>query len=607
MMGVLILTVLFSAILNTVGYMVAKPVYEIIAATGFFDADRYFVMSEYCEDMTGRAKNGEYHDFFMRDDKIENLADILSLGAKSNPCIVGNRGVGKTALVEGLAYRIVNGNAPEKLKNKKIFKINIAKLIVGKSGVGGSPLTRLRAILNKAELDKNIILFIDNIYQISKMPGASQLIKTYLDKGNIKIIVSATDEEYSNMLKNDSLAQDYTCVFIEEPSKFDTFRILRYLKSDIEKNQSVKIFDEVLMDIINLTGRYMKNKCYPNKAVDIMNLALVNAQKDSEGSMCILEHENIVDAISEVTNMPIGDLSADEAEALETMSDRVKKLIVGQDKAVDSVCSSVKRSRLGMCDENKPRASFLFVGRSGVGKSELSRVIGEEIGSFISVDMLGFGYKDAIKKLIGSIEGKSELIEKITKDPYSVVVFDNVDLANDDALAVIYEILDRGFMTDFSGKKVDFTNAVIILEADSNGEDINSEKTKDNLDDFLKRNFEGSLWKNIIKKLTDVIAFNDLSEENYSFIVKTKISKLESRMQGLEINIKISDDVVSHICKICCDEKNSSGAGIIDKIIRENIELPLSDLMTKRKLRSGEQVFCALKDGRIKFKMEKDL
>ncbi|MDO4199707.1 MAG: AAA family ATPase, partial [Clostridia bacterium] len=577
------------------------------AASGFFDVDRYFVMSEYCENMTEKAKNGEYHDFFMRDDKIETLTDILSLGAKSNPCIVGNRGVGKTALVEGLAYRIANGHAPEKIKNKKLYKINIAKLIVGKSGVGSSPLTRLRAILNKAELDKNIILFIDNIYQISKIPGASELIKTYLDKGNIKIIVSATGEEYSDMLKNDSLAQDYTCVFIEEPSKFDTFRILRYLKNDIEKKQNVKLFDEVLMDIINLTGRYMKNKCYPNKAVDIMNLALVSAQKDSESSTCILEHENIVDAISEVTNMPIGDLSADEAEALETMNDRVKKLIVGQENAVNSVCSSVKRSRLGMCDENRPRASFLFVGRSGVGKSELSRVIGGEIGSFISVDMLGLGHKDSLKKLIGSSESKSELIEKITKNPYSVVMFDNVNLANDEALAVIYEILDRGFMTDFSGKKVDFTNAIIILTADSNGEAINGDSAEDKLYDFLKKNFKGSLWKNVIKKLTDVVAFNDLSEENYNFIVRTKISELESRLQSLEISIKISNDVISYICKLCCDEKNSIGAGIIDKIIHENIERPISDLMTKRKLRSGEQVFCVLENEKIKFKMEKDL
>lgn len=592
MLGTLVLTILLSAVVNTVGFISARPVYELIAASGFFDVDRYFVMSEYCEDMTGKAKKGEYHDFFTRDDRIEELTDILSLSAKSNPCIVGSRGVGKKALVEGLAYRMANGNTPEKLKNKKLFKINIAKLIVGKSGVGSSALTRLRAILNKAESDKNIILFIDNIYQISKIPGAAELIKTYLDKGNIKIIVSATDWEYSEMMKSSALAQDYTYIFMEEPSKFDTFRILRYLKNDIEKKQNIKIFDEVLMDIVNLTGRYMKNRCYPNKAVDILNFALVNSQKRNTKGVSKVTRQDVVDAISEVTNIPIGNLSSDEVEALETMNERVKKLVIGQDKAVDSVCSAIKRGRLGICDENKPRASFLFVGPPGVGKSELARVVGEEIGSFISVDMLSFGHKNLLKNLVGSGESKSELVEKIIKKPYSVVMFDNIDSADDELLSVIYEILNTGFMTDFSGKKIDFTNSVIILAADSK--------------DFLNKSFSGNLGKNMAKKLTDILVFNPLSRENYSLIVKAKVSELESRLQNLEINLNVSEDVVSHICSLCSKSENLHGAGAVEKFIRDDIELPISDLIMKGKLKSGRQVVCVLEDNKIKLQAIKN-
>lgn len=601
MLGVLILTVIFSAIINTVGIMTAKPLYEVIAASGLFDADRYFVMTEYCEDMIEKARQGDYHDFFTHDDKIENLTDILSLAAKSNPCIVGGKGVGKTALVEGLAYRIVSGNAPENMKDKKIFKINAAKLIVGKSGVRGSVLTRLRAILAKAKSDKNIILFIDNIYQLSKIPGASELIKTYLDNGDIKIIVSVTNEEYSSMMKNDNLAQDYTYIFLEEPNKFDTFRILKYLKNEAEKKQNVKIFDEVLMDIVNLTGRYMKNKFYPNKAVDVLNLALVTAKKKSGGERCQVMRRDVISAISEVTNIPIGDLSEDEAEALETMNNRVKKFVIGQDNAVDCVCSAVKRGRLGLCDENKPRASFLFVGPPGVGKSELARVLGEEIGSFISVDMLSLGYEHSLKKLVGSRECKSELIEKITKDPYSVVMFDNIDSASGEMLSVISEILDRGFLTDFSGKKIDFTNAIVVLVADSS----DMLPSKDSEEIHIFKNLAKKFDKNIAKKVDDVILFDNLSDENYNSIVKMKLASLENRLRTSGISVKISDEIVFYISKLGLKEKKLYGARTVDKIIRDNIEHPILDLMIQRKLQSAEQVECIFDNEKIKFEVTK--
>ena len=298
-----------------------------------------------------------------------------------------------------------------------------------------------------------------------------------------------------------------------------------------------------------------------------------------------------------MTKIPIGDLSEDEAEVLETMNERLRKLVVGQEKAVESVCLAIKRGRLGLCDENKPRASFLFVGPSGVGKSQLARVLGEEIGSFIDIDMLSLGYKSSLEGLIGSANRKSELIEKITKNPYSVVMFDNVDTASDDALSIIYEILDRGYLTDFSGQKVDFTNSIIILTVNSSSDVVSLDAQKKIAD---------KLSKSIVKKVTDVILFNNLSEENYSLIVKVKLSELESRLHSFGINAKISDEVISHICKLCCDEENSHGARVVAKLIRENIEIPISDLMMKRELKSGEQVHLLLEDEKIKFKITKD-
>lgn len=605
MLGALVLTALISSFINALGFIAAKPIYEIVADSIFFDIEKHLGMCDCCEDMTEKARNGEYHDFFMRDDKIEKLTDILSLGAKGNPCIVGSRGVGKTALVEGLAYRIAHGNVPENMKNKKIFKINLYKLIVDTVNLKSSPLKRLRAVLDKAKEDESIILFIKDIYQIYKIPGAPELIKMYLDDTDIKIIATATDEEYAAMLKYDGFSKDdYTYIFMDEPSKFDTFRILKYLTNDIEKEKDMRISDEVLMDILNLTGRYMKNKCYPNKAVDILNLALVSARKKSRNDeICDVEHQDVVEAISQVANMRIGDLSEDEIEALETMNERVKKLVVGQENAVDSVCAALKRGRLGLCDENKPRASFLFVGPSGVGKSKLARVVGEEIGSFIDIDMLILGNKHSLESLIGSGKSKSELIEQITKNPYSVVMFDNIDSADDAEMSVIYEILDRGFLTDFSGKRGDFTNAIVILSADSGDKFTNSKDKQGVLKEFLSEKFSGKIGNGVIKKVTDVIFFNSLSKENYGSIARTKISELESRLHGFGINVKISDGVIEYICNICFERENSYGAGAIDRVIRENIELPISDLMMKKKLKSDGQVFCVLENGEIKFDM----
>lgn len=604
MLETTLLSILLSATVNTMGFIAAKPIYEAISKSEIFSVDKHRIMSEYCEDMTEKAYEGEYHDFFMRDDKIENLTDILSLAAKSNPCIVGGRGVGKTALVEGLAYRIACGNAPEKIKNKKILKINVPKLIVCESESRGSALAVLDDVFKQLESDQ-VIMFIDDIGQMYKILGAHELIKTYLDSSDIKIIASATDEEYAGILKDYNFSQDYTYIFLDEPSKFDTFRILKHLKNDVEENQNVKIHDEVLMDIVNLTGRYMKNKRYPNKAVDILNLALVSAQKCADGEIQVT-HQDVVEAIFKVVNMPIGDLSEDEAEVLETMNNRVKKLVIGQDSAVDGVCAAVKRGRLGLCDENKPRASFLFVGPSGVGKSELARVLGEEIGSFIDIDMLILGSNHSIESLRGSTKSKSELVEKITKNPYSVVLFDNIDSADNAEMSAIYEILDRGFLTDFSGNKVDFTNAIVVLAADL-GDKLANSNDKDNKENALKKlldeNFSDKIRKNVIKKVTDIVYFNALSEKSYRAIIRAKIAKLESRLHGFGISAKISDEVIAYICSLCCGDKNAYGARTIDKLIRENIELPVSDLMMKRKLKSGGQVCCVLEDRKINFKV----
>lgn len=591
MLGTVVGIVFLSAFLNTVGRIVAHPIYDYIQASGWLDPDSYFIMSEYCEDITEKARKGHCHDFFTRDDKIESLVDILNLHEKSNPCIVGNPGVGKTALVEGLAYRIVNGNIDEKLKNKKILKINIAKLISGKRySTGASPLIRLRAILNEAKNDKSIILFIDDIYQITQIPGAAKLIKAYIENHDLKIIASVNDEEYAMMSENTDFYQRYTHVFLEEPSKFDTFRILQYLKSDIEQKYNLTIYDEVLMDVIELTGKYMKNKFYPNKAIDILNLSIVRAQKNTSKFDNEVTKQDVMEAISKYTNIPVGELTPDEAEALHTMNERVKQVIIGQDKAVDTVCNAVKSGRIGVCDDNKPRASFLFLGPSGVGKSELARVLGDEIGSLINIDMLNYSSRNSLDNLISSGGGttRSELIEKIIKNPYSVVIFDNIDKAHEDILNMLSGILDRGFLIDSNGCKIDFTNAIIIMSSDT-GENSSMEQISQMID------------KNILRKVDDVIIFNSLRGEDYKSIAKIKLSKLEGRFYSQGIHVKVSDEVIDYLCSL--EAHDFYGARKIEKQFCDNIQYPISDLIAKGDVESGDTVICELVDGKIEFEI----
>lgn len=605
-MSVMICSIFLAVILNTLGMIVAPPISSALRSSGWFDIDNYAVMSRYCEDLTEKARGGEYHDYFTSEDKMDQFIIALELDKKKNVCLVGKQGVGKCALVEGLAYRIANGKVDEKMKNKKIIRINISQLITGCSNnLQTNALSRLRSIFDKAERNKDMILFIDETSKMFQIEGAPSLFKAYLERGNIQVVATETDDQYANNSHND-IENNFTHIFLKEPNKFETFQILKSLRENINKKYGVNVNDAALMNLVEMTGKYMKNRLYPDKAVDMLNISAVNAQSRVGQNAGYITIDDIKESISKSTNIPITDISYSETTALSTLNKRIKQIIIGQDEAVDSVCHAIKGGRIGVCDPEKPIASFLFLGMAGSGKSELAKVVGEEVGNLIYLDMLYYSSKNSLDNLIGSKREnyKSELIEKIVKQPRSVVVFDNIEKADQNIINVISGIIDKGYLIVRDGSKIDFTNSIIIMISNMGNEifkqcskDISEKDLKAQIRSYAEKNFDS----NIIRKVDNIITFNPISSEGYKHIADIMISKLESRFYAQNIYLDVSDSAKKYIYETEVDP--CYGARKIESVLREKIQQPLAALLIDGQVNSGDQVTCELQEGKFLFKV----
>lgn len=610
----IILTAMVTSMFNTVGSAIAQPLVALAQSTGWLDPDTYSVMSEYCEDLTEYARAGKLHDVIGRDKEIETMIDILTRNGKGNPCVVGDSGVGKTALVEGLAYRIAQGNVPDDFKNKKIIKVNMVNLIAGKSYTEGQgAVGRMRALFDAAKKDKDIILFIDEFHQIVQC-NAAELFKTYLDRGEIRVVAATTTSEYSYISKDPALERRFTRVFLEEPTKYQTLEILRSFKEEMEIAGGVKVSDESLLASVELTGQYMKNRSYPDKAIDVMNSAVKAVCRKNKLSPVseeppIVTEEDIKAVVSAETNIPLGSISDLESQLLDSMPERIKCRIVGQDEAVKSVCDAVRRGRSGVRCSSRPRASFLFTGTSGIGKTALAEALGEEVGSIVKIDMSQYNSRGSLAELIGSkINGyKGELTEKVWKRPYSVVLFDGIEKADSSVLSVITGIMENGYILDSSGSKVDFSNTIIImtsnvgeksiLNADRNHED--DAVVKDRVLNEVTAVFGGEL----INRVEDIIVFNKLNEKDFKKIAEIFISSFENQLNSENISLQISEGVAEYIANVGINHQ--MGARQLKKRVCEKMEKPIARLIIENKIEKGCSIICSLgKDG-LEFSVEK--
>ncbi len=589
-------TLVGSAIATAICNMLLQPVSLLLQSSGYMDPDSYSVMSRYCEDLTEQAKLGEGQEAVARDKEIDSLIDILSQEGKANACVTGDAGVGKTALVEGLAYRIATGDVPDDFKDKRVIKVNMVSLIAGNAySKSDGAVTRMRALFDKAKQDPNIILFIDEFHQIVQC-GAGELFKTYLDRPGVHVVAATTTSEYSYISKDPALERRFKKLVLEELDPSQTLSVLENLRPKFEEKSGVKINGSALMSAVDLTGKYMRNRTYPDKAIDVLSLAskLVERRDKKAGSNVIPEvkEEDIQSVITAETGIPLGPITAVESKRLSSIKDRVGSSIIGQKEAVDKLCGAVRNARNGFVNASKPKSSFLLTGTSGVGKTALAERAGHEMGNLVKINTAH-----------SSIDDK--FLEQIWKKPYSLVVLDNIDRADRITFNQILGILEDGFTYDSHRRKIDFTNSIVVMTS-SVGDDIILNDTQNDTNTLKQKvlsKVEERFGSNFVNKLDDVLVFDKLNQSDAKEILRIFADRLENKMSTKNISLKIGDDVLGDMAKK--DINHRIGAVGLQKKVAEKLESPLMEMLLSGKIKKGDHISCRLEDHDIKFETGK--
>ena len=642
-------------------------------------------LSRFGTDLTELARTGKLDNVIGRDREIERTVTILSRRTKSNPVLIGEAGVGKTAIVEGLAQKIVKNDVPSLLIGKHIYQVDLSSLLAG-TKFRGEFEERIKGIIDEAVGDDSIILFIDELHLLSGAGSsegtmdAANILKPALARGNIHLIGATPLDEYRKGIEKDkALSRRFQTVIVEEPSPLITLRILKGIKPHYEKHHGVSIPDELLETAIDMSGRYINDRFMPDKVIDVIDeasaIAKVEADKKGGGELkklkidCqtftekmetaaekddykkaaeyktevekikekikalekkgikeedvpVLSEENLATAISLKTGIPVSKVHGDERELLSKLEAHLKTSIIGQDEAIKAVSKAIRRGRSGIANPSRPIGSFLFMGPTGVGKTELARVIAREVfggdNALIKIDMSEFGEKHNVSRLVGAPAGYvgyddgGKLTEAVRRRPYSVVLFDEIEKAHPDVFNMLLQILEDGVLTDGQGTKVKFNNTVVILTSnlganeayrdDSFGfaEKTNGKKTKKELEreyeeskTYALRALKKHMRPELINRLDSILVFRALTDADVERIFDTLISDLKKRLGAQNLGLKIDDAVKQFLIEKGYDPKN--GARPLRRAIEDNLESLLSEAIIKGDLNKGDVAVISLK------------
>ena len=640
-------------------------------------------LSQHGRDLCRFAKEGKIDPIIGRDGETERVIQILSRRTKNNPCLIGEPGVGKTAVVEGLAQRIVDGNVPDDLKNKSIVTLDISSMVAG-AKYRGEFEERMKSVMKEVLENRNIILFIDEIHTIIGAGGAegavdaANIIKPALARGEMQVIGATTIDEYRRHIEKDAaLERRFQSVMVGEPTPEEAEKILFGLRDKYEAHHKLKISDEAIRAAVKLSVRYISDRFLPDKAIDLIDeagskkriagitpdpdvreleskLKSVTAEKeeailsedyekaaslrDEEKKLteeletkkasasdrsgeCVVTEEDIADIVSAWTHIPVKKLEEEESEKLMRLEETLKERVIGQDQAVEAVSRAIRRGRLGLSDPKRPIGSFIFLGPTGVGKTELSKVLADVMfgdeNAMIRVDMSEYMEKHSISKLIGSPPGYvgyddgGQLTEKIRRRPYSVILFDEIEKAHPDVFNILLQILEDGILTDSQGRRVDFKNTIIIMTsnvgaagiiapkrlgfADPEKKEEEEENVKSQVMDALKATFKPEF----LNRLDEIIVFNKLTDEDIRKITSIMLRDVENRVNALGVNIAFSDEAVAALAKEGFDPVY--GARPLRRAIVRKVEDRFSEEMLSGKIREGDSVVTDYKDGGIVF------
>lgn len=635
-------------------------------------------LDQYSRDLTQEARMGNMDPVIGRTKEIERVMQILSRRMKNNPCMVGEPGVGKTAVVEGIAYLIAHDEVPDTVKGKRLLSLDLSSMVAG-SKYRGEFEDRIKKVIGEVISDGNIILFVDELHTLIGAGGAegaidaSNILKPSLSRGEIQMIGATTLNEYRKYIEKDAaLERRFQPVYVDEPTRDEAVEILKGLRPCYEQHHNVDISDDAVEAAVDLSIRYITDRFLPDKAIDLMDeacsrkrlgfssdrhnyekkkaveaelttlnddlekalmagnieaaaevsarqkeLAKKNARKQSSSQRNITVQENdIADVVSVWTKIPVSKLTEKESKKLERLESELHKRVVGQEDAVTAVSRAIKRSRVGLKDPKRPMGSFLFLGPTGVGKTELSKALADIVfgseDALIRVDMSEYMEKHSVSKMIGSppgyvgFEEGGQLSEKVRTNPYSVVLFDEIEKAHSDVFNILLQVLDDGHITDSQGRKVDFKNTIIIMTSNTGAQGIvdpkqlgfvtvsdetkEHEKMKSNVMDELKRTFKPEF----LNRIDDIIVFHALSEANVKDITGLMLKELKNRVQTqMDIELKFTDHAKKYIFGKGYDKKY--GARPLKRAIQTYVEDVLAEAMLRGDVKKGDTVTVSTK------------
>ena len=644
------------------------------------------VLDSYSRDLTELARAGKLDPVIGREKEIQRVIQILSRRTKNNPCLIGEPGVGKTAIAEGLASRIVEGNIPDTVKNKRVVTLDLSGMVAG-SKYRGEFEERIKKVITEVREDGNVLLFLDEIHTIIGAGGAegaidaSNILKPSLARGEIQLIGATTIEEYRKYIEKDAaLERRFQPVTVEEPSAEETVEILKGLRNSYEEHHQVTITDEALKAAVNLSARYINDRFLPDKAIDLIDeasskvrLSAYTAPEETEKleekiaalemekeeavkneayekageikkqqeklrqkkaeilkqweeertkSRLLVTENEIADVVASWTKIPVKKLEEGESERLKNLESILHQRVVGQEEAVNAVSKAIRRGRVGLKDPKRPIGSFLFLGPTGVGKTELCKALAEAMfgseNALIRVDMSEYMEKHSVSKLIGSppgyvgFEEGGQLSEKVRRNPYSVILFDEVEKAHPDVFNILLQVLDDGHITDSQGRKIDFKNTVLIMTSNIGADRIIAPKRlgftvaedQKALHEDMKNNVMEEVRKlfkpEFLNRIDETIVFHALTKDHIGRIIDILIQGISARTKNqMDITLKIDEGAKVFLIEKGYDEKY--GARPLRRALQTYIEDKLAEEILDGNVKTGDKVMVSEKDGRLVF------
>ena len=647
-------------------------------------------LNQYGADLTKQAKDGKLDPIIGRKKEIERVIEILSRRTKNNPCLIGEPGVGKTAVVEGLAEKIIAEDVPEMLKNKRVVSIDISSMVAG-AKYRGDFEERIKKCLEEVKKVKDVILFIDEIHTIvgagsaEGAVDAANILKPLLARGEVQVVGATTLNEYRKYIEKDAaLERRFSPVTVGEPTTEETIQILNGIRDKYEAHHNVKISEEAIKTAVNLSVRYINDRFLPDKAIDLVDEAasrvkmktytipdslkkleekIADLDKEKEEAIRVqdfekaavlrdeenkakdelekgkekwhsknsknvvtLTEEDIADVVANWTGIPVKKISQDENERLKNLEQELHKRVIGQNEAVEAVAKAIRRGRLGLKDPNRPIGSFLFLGPTGVGKTELSKALAESLfgseDSMIRIDMSEYMEPHSVSKLIGSPPGYvgfddgGQLTEKIRRKPYSVILFDEIEKAHPDVMNMLLQILDDGRLTDAQGRTVNFKNTVIIMTSnvgarlitdktslgfsDNSNKDANAEKDYENTKKDVMAELKRQFRPEFLNRIDEIIVFHKLNDDDVKKIIDIMISQLAKRLEAQDITLDIDNKVKELIAKNGVDK--NYGARPLKRAIQNMLEDKIAEEMLDGNIKQGKKSLATVEEDKIVIK-----